>query len=126
MPQEKIESILVAAAQFRLKRKTLRLQRLSELHGTDEALFQELAGTLGYKENKLPFTLSRSGFRAELCAPGLTKSKPFYSASADFSIRRIWRGSSPARGSICASFGINGGRVAPPSSDLFSCAVPGA
>src|SRR4029453_12354048 len=54
---EKIDSILAAAAQFRLQRKTLRLQRLSELHGSDEALFQELAGTLGYKKNKLPFTL---------------------------------------------------------------------
>ena len=57
LPEEKIESILAAAAQFRLQRKTLRLQRLSELHGTDEALFQELAGTLGYKKNKVPFTL---------------------------------------------------------------------
>ena len=57
LPEEKIESILAAAAQFRLQRKTLRLQRLSELHGTDEALFQELAGTLGYKKNKIPFTL---------------------------------------------------------------------
>lgn len=57
LPEEKIGSILDAAAQFRLQRKTLRLQRLSELHGSDEALFQELAGTLGYKENKLPFTL---------------------------------------------------------------------
>ncbi len=57
LPEEKIGSILDAAAQFRLQRKTLRLQRLSELHGNDEALFQELAGTLGYKENKLPFTL---------------------------------------------------------------------
>ena len=55
--RKKFDSILAAAAQFRLQRKTLRLQRLSELHGTDEALFQELAGTLGYKKNKLPFTL---------------------------------------------------------------------
>jgi Protein of unknown function (DUF2851) len=57
LPEEKIDSILAAAAQFRLQQKTLRLQRLSELHGTDEALFQELAGTLGYKKNKVPFTL---------------------------------------------------------------------
>ena len=57
LPEEKIGSILAAAAQFRLQQKALRLQRLSELHGTDEALFQELAGTLGYKKNKLPFTL---------------------------------------------------------------------
>lgn len=57
LADEKIISILAAAAQFRLQRKALRLRRLSELHGSDEALFQELAGALGYKENKLPFTL---------------------------------------------------------------------
>ena len=56
-PEEKICSILEAAAQFRLQRKAQRLQRLSELHGNDEALYQELAAALGYKQNKLPFTL---------------------------------------------------------------------
>ncbi len=38
-------------------RKAAALARLSELHGPDEALFQALAATLGYKSNKLPFTL---------------------------------------------------------------------
>jgi hypothetical protein len=56
-PEEKICSILEAAARFRLQRKAQRLQRLSELHGADEALYQELAAALGYKQNKLPFTL---------------------------------------------------------------------
>ncbi|MEO5719541.1 MAG: DUF2851 family protein [Chthoniobacterales bacterium] len=56
-PEEKITSILEAAAQFRLQRKAQRMQRLSELHGPDEALYQELAAALGYKQNKLPFTL---------------------------------------------------------------------
>jgi hypothetical protein len=57
LPEEKVSSILDAAAQFRLQRKALRLQRVAELHGSDEALFQELAAALGYKQNKLPFTL---------------------------------------------------------------------
>jgi len=57
LPETRITGMLDAAAQFRLQHKALRLQRLSELHGADEALFQELAGTLGYKQNKLPFTL---------------------------------------------------------------------
>jgi hypothetical protein len=30
---------------------------MSEAHGNDEALYQELAVALGYKQNKLPFTL---------------------------------------------------------------------
>lgn len=45
------------AAEHRLKRKAAALARLSEIHGADEALFQALAATLGYKSNKLPFTL---------------------------------------------------------------------
>ena len=57
LPEEKIRSILDAAAQFRLRRKATRLQRMIEHHGRDEAIFQELAAALGYKENKLPFTL---------------------------------------------------------------------
>ncbi len=57
LAEEKIGGILEAAAQFRLQRKARRLQRLSELHGAEEALYQELAATLGYKQNKLPFTL---------------------------------------------------------------------
>ena len=40
-----------------MKRKAAYFARLSELHGEDEALYQLLAVTLGYKANKLPFTL---------------------------------------------------------------------
>ena len=54
---ERVNSILDAAAQFRLRRKSARLQQIAEHHGRDEALFQEIAGALGYKQNKLPFTL---------------------------------------------------------------------
>ncbi|MGI8431002.1 MAG: DUF2851 family protein [Chthoniobacterales bacterium] len=57
LAEEKVRSILDAAAQFRLARKAQRLGRLAELHGRDEALFQELAAALGYKQNKIPFTL---------------------------------------------------------------------
>lgn len=57
LPEEKVRSILQAAAHFRFQRKALRLQQLSELHGENEALFQEIAGALGYKQNKLPFAL---------------------------------------------------------------------
>ncbi|MDQ6810068.1 MAG: DUF2851 family protein [Verrucomicrobiota bacterium] len=57
LPGTRIESILGAAAQFRLQRKAVRLQRLVEDHGRDQALFGEIATALGYKQNKLPFTL---------------------------------------------------------------------
>ena len=57
LSDEKIHSILIGAAQYRMKRKAARWACLAELHGEDEALYQSLAVTLGYKGNKLPFTL---------------------------------------------------------------------
>jgi hypothetical protein len=57
MPEERVRSVLDAGAQFRLKRKADRLRQIIQNHGRDQALFQELATALGYKENKLPFTL---------------------------------------------------------------------
>jgi hypothetical protein len=57
LPEERVNSVLDAAAQFRLQKKSARLRSKIDNHGADEALFQEIAGALGYKENKLPFTL---------------------------------------------------------------------
>jgi uncharacterized protein DUF2851 len=57
LPEGRIHGVLDAAAQFRLQRKSARLHNVSECHGHDAALFQEIAAALGYKENKLPFTL---------------------------------------------------------------------
>jgi len=52
-----VRGVLEGAAQFRLQRKAARLASLREAHGEDEALYQALAETLGYKSNKLPFAL---------------------------------------------------------------------
>lgn len=57
LPEQRVISVLDAAAQFRLQRKATRLRRMVETRGRDEALFQEFAAALGYKQNKLPFTL---------------------------------------------------------------------
>jgi hypothetical protein len=57
LAEERIRSVLDGAAQFRLQRKAARFRRIAEIHGQDEALFQELATALGYKQNKLPFAL---------------------------------------------------------------------
>lgn len=54
---ERVRAVLLGAAELRLKRKGAALATLRELHGSDEALYQALAATLGYKNNKLPFTL---------------------------------------------------------------------
>jgi hypothetical protein len=57
LPEDRVTSILHGAAQFRLRKKTSLLRGKIEIHGRDEALYQEIAAALGYKENKLAFTL---------------------------------------------------------------------
>src|SRR5256714_1209228 len=57
LPQDRLESMLTAASQFRLQRKAARGKSIVESHGRDAALFQDLAAALGYKQNKLAFTL---------------------------------------------------------------------
>jgi Protein of unknown function (DUF2851) len=57
LPEERVRSVLDAAAQFRLRQKAARIRQKIDSRGRDEVLFQELASALGYKENKLPFTL---------------------------------------------------------------------
>jgi hypothetical protein len=57
LPEKRVSGVLAAAAQFRLQQKATRIRSKIETHGRDEALFQEIATALGYKENKLPFTL---------------------------------------------------------------------
>ena len=57
LPEERVYSVLDAAAQFRLRQKANRIRNKIDAHGRDETLFQEIAAALGYKENKLPFTL---------------------------------------------------------------------
>jgi hypothetical protein len=57
LPEERVCGVLDAAAQFRLRQKANRIRSKPESHGRDEVIFHELAAALGYKENKLPFTL---------------------------------------------------------------------
>jgi hypothetical protein len=57
LPQDRLESILTAASRFRLQRKAARIKNIVETHGRDAAVFQEIAAALGYKNNKLAFTL---------------------------------------------------------------------
>jgi len=57
LSEERLCRILTAASQFRLQRKVTRIKSIIQNHGRDETLFQEIAAALGYKENKLAFTL---------------------------------------------------------------------
>jgi hypothetical protein len=57
LSEDRVGSVLAGAAQFRLRKKAALIRSKIDGHGRDETLFQELAAALGYKENKLPFTL---------------------------------------------------------------------
>jgi hypothetical protein len=57
LSEQRVHGVLDAAAQFRLRQKAARIRSKIDTHGRDETLFQEIAAALGYKENKLPFTL---------------------------------------------------------------------
>lgn len=50
-------AVVEMAARHRLKQRGDRLALLAAIHGPDEALYQALAETLGYKANRLPFRL---------------------------------------------------------------------
>lgn len=54
---DRVTNVLEAAAKFRLQQKANRLRRRSEGHARDEVLFQAVAEALGYKQNRLAFTL---------------------------------------------------------------------
>lgn len=105
LEEERICGVLEGAAQFRLQRKAARFRRMVDSHGRDEALFQELATALGYKQNKLPFSLLAQrlplkGLRHEsgnieallfgvagfLCAPDLG----VYETEARGYVRTLW------------------------------------
>ncbi len=57
LPPEHIHTILTAAARHRLTGKTRRLQRIVELHGLDQAIYQGIAGALGYRRNQNTLTI---------------------------------------------------------------------
>ena len=54
MPEDKVASLITAAAHHRLQKKTRRLATIADIHGPDEALYQAIAEALGYRYNKLP------------------------------------------------------------------------
>jgi hypothetical protein len=105
LPEERVRSVLDAAAQFRLRQKANRIRNKFEAHGRDETLFQEIATALGYKENKLPFTVltQRLPLRllrenVEACEALLFGAAGFlempdletYDKSAREYVRRLW------------------------------------
>lgn len=112
LPEERVCSVLQAAAQFRLRQKANRMRNKIAAHGRDETLFQEIASALGYKENKLPFTLLAQRFpvrslreNVQNCEAMLFGGAGFletpqldtYKKSAREYVRQLWDGWWPHR-----------------------------
>ncbi len=57
MEAARVQSIIEAAAQYRLEKKSRRLHRGVAAHGREQAVYQALAQALGYRNNQQPFTL---------------------------------------------------------------------
>lgn len=76
--------LLEAAAQYRLCRKAARLNRLAEESGPDEALYQGIAEALGYRRNKLPFTLLAQRFPLAMARSHRLEISPLLFAGSGF------------------------------------------
>ena len=112
LPEERVFSVLQAAAQFRLRQKAKRIRNKIDAHGREETLFQEIASALGYKENKLPFTLLAQRFPLRLLRENIadceallfggagflqTSDLDVYKKSAREYVRNLWDGWWPHR-----------------------------
>ena len=104
--------MLDAAAQFRLRQKANRIRNKIDLHGRDETLFQEIATALGYKENKLPFTLLTQRLPLRLLRENLEDSEALLFGIAGFLETPDLDVYKNRRANMCASFGTVGGRIA--------------
>ena len=62
MEAGRADSLLEAAAKFRLKRKGERIAETAKIHGRDQALFQGIAEALGYRQNRRPMLVLAQRF----------------------------------------------------------------
>jgi hypothetical protein len=83
MSEAQVASLLEAAAQFRLRRKTEKLQALVRIHGREQAVFQSLANALGYRHNQRAFTVlaQRLPLRAMLKRDALEREALLFGVS---------------------------------------------
>jgi len=84
LPESRVLELVEAAAQYRLCRKAARLGRLTEVFGPDEALYQAVAEALGYRNNKLPFTLLSQRFPLALLRARSREIEPLLFAGSGF------------------------------------------
>ena len=112
LPEDRVGRVLDAAAQFRLQKKAARIRSKIDNHGRDEALFQEIAAALGYKQNKLPFTLLAQRLPLKSLRADSTRRKQCFSASPDFWKRPTSMSMKDRQENMSANFGTDGGYIA--------------
>lgn len=83
-PESRLMELVEMAAQYRLCRKAARLARMREECGPDEALYQSIAEALGYRSNKLPFTLLAQRFPLALLRAERMEIEPMLFAGSGF------------------------------------------
>jgi len=84
LPAARVLELVEAAAQYRLCRKAARLERLAEQFDPQEALYQAIAEALGYRNNKLPFTLLAQRFPLALLRSNRAEIEPLLFAASGF------------------------------------------
>jgi len=84
LPAVRVLEMVEAAAQYRLCRKAARQARLAEQFGPGEALYQGIAEALGYRNNKLPFTLLAQRFPLALVRSRQMNIEPLLFAGSGF------------------------------------------
>jgi hypothetical protein len=57
MEPAQVSTLVEAAAQFRLQRKSEKLHALIRIHGREQAVYQSLANALGFRHNQRAFTV---------------------------------------------------------------------
>jgi hypothetical protein len=82
--ERRTEEILTAAAQYRVRKKGAALVRLAEVHGPSEALYQAFATALGYKANKVPFTILSQRLPLRLLRSDATAAEALLFGTAGF------------------------------------------
>jgi len=82
--ESRVLELVEMAAQYRLCCKAARMARLAEECGPDEALYRGIAEALGYRNNKLPFTLLAQRFPLALLRAQRSEIEPLLFAGSGF------------------------------------------
>lgn len=94
-PASDVEALLQAAARQRLERKAARLATLADLHGWDQALFQQLAAALGYRRNQWAMTLLAQRLPLKVVSAHAAGPAALFFGAAGFLETRVYEKAPP-------------------------------